>query len=571
MPSGSKAKLGLAAGLLFLAIGGCALSIYTHRAALGALFGSRVEHAGRAAAATEPPIPEPFPMPAERPAANPLLIGAAGADEAGYPRQRPDATALLDRLRFGELDALTATLEGWQRDFEADFHKEQWIGQGIKSFGVVDPSLEPLLDAWVEAHPRSWVPWAARAAHRIERGLFARGEQSARATSERRREAMNDAFAQARLDLDQALERARHVVVVHELAARLALFADDRALLASAIASAQRNCRECVEPRALELMSVEPRWGGSIEQMEASAAEALALADDAPALRALGGHVDYYHCFERALAQDYTGALPFCTTALEHGRRNAYHGLRAKILTRLERYDEAYDELLRALEVNPNVPASWALRGDLDYHRSRDEQPCEKPRSYYHALRLDVASPEANRGRAHAAEVGAWAVFHLGDELGRRRVAYECAQVTAQIDLDPQRIASVRGNGARILEAELLADAGAEARLRATIAAAPMNFDATHDLDVILHARRDLEPIVALWDAYIAAVPDDARAYLERSGAHFNLGHPAEAAADIDRACALHYPSACRERAVLAAIYRQRGWPVPAGWVEGSG
>lgn len=83
------------------------------------------------------------------------------------------------------------------------------------------------------------------------------------------------------------------------------------------------------------------------------------------------------------------------------------------------------------------------------------------------------------------------------------------------------------------------------ARLRAAAQAAPDDFSAHQALDYALAHHRNFAEVIAMWNEYLARHPDDANALFERSGAHFNSGHRAEAKADLERACELGVDQAC--------------------------
>lgn len=48
-----------------------------------------------------------------------------------------------------------------------------------------------------------------------------------------------------------------------------------------------------------------------------------------------------------------------------------------------------------------------------------------------------------------------------------------------------------------------------------------------------------------MWTAFLAAHPDNARAYLERGGAYIHIGKRAEAKAGATKACELRLGEAC--------------------------
>ena len=84
------------------------------------------------------------------PRAVPAMVGASGTDADGYPLRTVDKRAVLRMLRARQFDALDA-------------------------FANIDPTLEPLLDAWAAAKPDSYMALAARGVHQEAVGWHRRG------------------------------------------------------------------------------------------------------------------------------------------------------------------------------------------------------------------------------------------------------------------------------------------------------------------------------------------------------------------------------------------------------------
>ena len=82
------------------------------------------------------------------PRAVPAMVGASGTDADAYPLRTVDKRAVLRMLRARQFDALDAWLVDLQTQFEADYHKEYWPQDALDAFANIDPTLEPLLDAW---------------------------------------------------------------------------------------------------------------------------------------------------------------------------------------------------------------------------------------------------------------------------------------------------------------------------------------------------------------------------------------------------------------------------------------
>jgi tetratricopeptide (TPR) repeat protein len=91
------------------------------------------------------------------------------------------------------------------------------------------------------------------------------------------------------------------------------------------------------------------------------------------------------------------------------------------------------------------------------------------------------------------------------------------------------------------------------ADFRRAIELQPAHWDSHLNADWLLAQQQRWDEIVAMWDRYLRAKPDDARGYLERGGANLRRGDLAAARADVERACAMGNAEGCTHAQRLAA------------------
>ncbi len=75
--------------------------------------------------------------------------------------------------------------------------------------------------------------------------------------------------------------------------------------------------------------------------------------------------------------------------------------------------------------------------------------------------------------------------------------------------------------------------------------AKPDHFDIFMHIDYLLTRRHQWRKVVQSWNTYIENRPSDARAYLERGGAYWQLGKVEEALKDAQKACDLGNEKGC--------------------------
>lgn len=462
------------------------------------------------------------------------MIGPPGVDADRYPRALPDAVGLRALLAARRFDELTRHVESWQRDFEADFHKERWGVLALEAFAVNDPAVPPLLDEWVRAAPRSFAPIAARGLCEAELASSARGTRVVRETSRQALAEMSRRHAAAARDLHAALARRPKLIAVYRALLAIAAMEGDgleaRRLADAGIAA----CPECLSLRSLRVQFLAPRWGGSLAAMDDIARDAERWAKKNPRLRVLAGRRHAEECDIAREADRLDDAVAACDRAVAAGDDHVTLEDRARTWLARDEPAKALVDIERAVALAPNGAALQAMRADL----------------LARAGRIDDARAVLDRVwllDAHDDQVRA-SVARIIRSLHR---AIAAAKSPEDKMLLVNRALEIDGNSghALALRAGIHRAAGrrVEARrdVEAALAVDPGSYEACLELDELLLPVGELEAIIAAWTRYIELEPDDARAYLERSGTLHHAGRQAEMRADLKKACDMGHPKAC--------------------------
>ena len=300
-------------------------------------------------------LPEPVALEIALPpptAVLPPLTGSPLPGRDGYAPQTVDRVAILSLAharRFGELNrAIEEALAAAERDY----HREYWPADAFDAFDSADPRLDPLLDDWVRAFPASALPLVARGTHRAADAWYYRGDRSAEETPLERSDSFERRLGPAVEDLHEAL-RLRPGLLP---ALRTLLQASRTGLLEPEplLEESLRICPDCFLPRAAFLETLLPRWGGSIEKMEAFA-KSSASASPNPRLALLSGFVPWYQSLVAPRSGDHASALALADRALSHGDYWEFHFQRACVWSAMPNYEEALRSLDRAIELRPGI------------------------------------------------------------------------------------------------------------------------------------------------------------------------------------------------------------------------
>jgi len=197
-----------------------------------------------------------------------------------------DLHKLLDEKEFAKVDAaLDTMLEGHRRTPACESH----LWEALSSFCSLNFAH---LDPWAVARPDSWGAFSARGCRWINTGYERRGTALAKDVTDAQWAGMRDAFARAKSDLMRALEIEPDGYVAYGYAINMLKASGGpgqiRKWLDALVARDPYNYG--VRQRAMK--SLDPRWGGSIEEMRQVAADAQGFADGNPRLRILPGYAE---------------------------------------------------------------------------------------------------------------------------------------------------------------------------------------------------------------------------------------------------------------------------------------
>jgi tetratricopeptide (TPR) repeat protein len=474
------------------------------------------------------------------------MLGLAGTDPWGYPRDTADRVGLLSLLKHARYADLTRYIESFQADFEQDFHKEFWILDALDAFSTPDVSLEPLLDAWVKESPGSFAPHAARGVYFRAAGMARRGTAWAKDTSQEQLAGMRQFIDRATPELARALELRPRLMAANRQQILTGQLERGKKSLRPFVDAAIAACPACFQIRAVYLFSITPRWGGSHEAMKAFAEEAQPELSKNPRLALLKGYADMDRCEQLHLDKRLDEALGACNEALKAGLDWYFLYDEGRVLAAQEKPAEALAAFNRALEIRPQAVDVLTARARALVALGRME---DAGRDVHLALLLD----SANRDVLSEAD---YVLKKLVYEGHQRYAAGDSAEAIHLFDnallVHPAYKEAFFWRG--LAQVKRGAVDLAQNDFEQAIEADPGYYEAYKELDNLLTPRKDFATLVRYWTRLIGVKPDEARAYLERGGAYQWMGRDDPALADLDKACALNLSKACG----VATRFRQR-------------
>lgn len=264
---------------------------------------------------------------------------------------------------------------------------------------------QEIYDAWLSAHPQSWVAHLARGIYQRKLGWEARGPGYANEVDDRRFEQMETHFDKARDDLRDALRLKPTLTLAYAGLINMAMASSLRAEKQAILQEALSHVPTTYLVRDIYLVSLLPQWGGSWAEVDSFTERAYALRDQNPLFARLRGFANYHRAMKYRRAEQYEKAIaelnaaieydPFWNFYYERGYNRMQMGdyalaledldvaiakregiekslnRRADILMELGKYDQALEDINRAFELYPRSLDVLSRRANLHWHMKR--------------------------------------------------------------------------------------------------------------------------------------------------------------------------------------------------------
>jgi len=170
-------------------------------------------------------------------------------------------------LRSQQYQELNSRYSAIQRKFEDGELTGDELRAEFREFYPMDADLAPKFDAWVAQFPESYVARVARGIYYKKVGFEARGTNYIRDTSQSQIDGMTAAFEKSLADLRGSLNMDPKPFLSYfhllDLGRALGVKEDLRALFDRAIGLDPSS----YAVRLKYMVTLEPRWGGSMEEM----------------------------------------------------------------------------------------------------------------------------------------------------------------------------------------------------------------------------------------------------------------------------------------------------------------
>jgi len=300
---------------------------------------------------------------------------------------------LLEADKFSELNERMSAVQSDYRQGRID---DDQLATAFRVFYDPDPKLLAKYDGWVAAFPRSYVALLARGIYHRKVGQARRGGDVISNTSASQLQGMDYEYDLAMRDLQTSLplEKKPLLTLSNELdiAAYQGNDNAERSILDLSVQIDPQN----IAVRRPYLIYLAPRWGGSMEQMQAFLDESQKAGLAEKKVRLLEGVIAAERGAIARDERDYPAAELYYRQAMEYGAEECTNCL-SYVLMQQRKYDQAIVVLTKAITDDPS---------NVALHR-------ERARAYLAAGNIRDALPDfmsaAQQGDAYSqSQVGVW-------------------------------------------------------------------------------------------------------------------------------------------------------------------
>lgn len=355
-------------------------------------------------------------------AGGPIKDEPAQAAEAEKPKrvtldpEHREIAALVERRDFEGLERIFAAR---QAKFEQDDSTGQALEYAFYAFADLPPAADAALGEWIAKMPASYAARTARGRFYFSKGLDARGTDVIGDTPKENIQAMRAYLAKAKADLDASLPLTAKPYVSQLFLLELYKTGGTREQARLVYDAAVKAYPQSVRLRDSWMSVLEPRWGGSLADMEAFAAASARELKNPSDVAQIAARVPAYLGGELNRAKEWEKAVAAYDQAINlHPTANILCE-RSFVLGHLKRNADAFADAKRG----------HMLQRDHEYCHERAWRTASGIRDWKEIIALMTSVIEAAPGLAEPYRERGWAYV----ELRQNEAAFQDYVVAAKL------------------------------------------------------------------------------------------------------------------------------------------
>ena len=309
-----------------------------------------------------------------------------------------DELHFLDKRQLQQLfenkkfDLLETKLDALQRAYEKDAYMEYPIWQAYTTFENADPSYETLLKQWQKTQSNSYVAHYAMGRYYLHLARMVRSTKWASEVLPVQFEEMNRYLKKAQSSFADALKANKMFSEAYVGTIEAGTLNGSNMMVVMTMAEGLKHFPLSWDIRWRYLGKQEPKWGGSMKEIERFVAETRSFYPKNKRLISLDGYADFTRA-DMAMRRENNmlKALKFVQDAIKMGPHvAAYYLLEGEIYHRVGNFDEELKSYAEAEKYIPQISWVYYTRA-LAYWGKGDMKQAEQELSK--ALEFDRYNP----------------------------------------------------------------------------------------------------------------------------------------------------------------------------------
>lgn len=298
-----------------------------------------------------------------------LFFNNSESDKYGFDKStfvdRVEITRLLQDEKYQVIQSLFLKL---QSDFEQGTIEDIHLQYAYQAFTDSNPTHNDKLKAWLESMPDSWVAHMAYANYQISRAWNSRGVRYSSETENEQFSSMQQHFSIAGKSLLAALKLKPDFLPAYESFIEIAKSQGDVKKAKIIYLKALEYHPSSYSIRKRYMDSIEPKWGGSLEEIENVVNNAKQYHVANPHLKTLDGYL-YYMKGEVLRSRDCEKQNTWYSLALKKAIHPAYYIGRSRWHSCNGKYDNALEDISKAISLRPDYSGLFYNRAKIYYKR----------------------------------------------------------------------------------------------------------------------------------------------------------------------------------------------------------
>jgi tetratricopeptide (TPR) repeat protein len=253
----------------------------------------------------------------------------------------PNIMKIKYLLSSHDFQSIEAWYESMFQQYKMDAQYEAYILQGYETFGQKNAISVTDLDLWVTT-TGSYISYAARGIFKAQQGLYYETKNMQRLHDE------------AAKDLQIAISKNPSLMPAYTWLVIIAKQSKRPFTAKQILQKAEENDRRTFIVRYQYILSLQPRWGGSYQEMSKFAEQVMKYADSNPRLWSLQGEADADRADKYYDQGNYVSAIESYTAALRFGDRIKWLKRRAECYENLGQKDKSSADYERVRFYDPH-------------------------------------------------------------------------------------------------------------------------------------------------------------------------------------------------------------------------